>query len=231
MAVRPGTTALNPTERILLSTTEPAPVRKSLPVVDFDLDDFDADEEVLLDFDRQVGIGRDMLTPLAEHHSTDGVHSYYVLFDGSVTWGVPGTPQLMALHLQRDRDKRTFIFEGNGCRCRRWRSPGSSTVAARPTPSASAPSWGHRRRTRRRAPWSAASQATATTTPWATPTPATTRTTCSPSWCCALWTSGPQPVPRPGRRGRHRRVDPHPARGWLRHQGRGPALVFQPARR
>ncbi|OII69632.1 hypothetical protein BJP39_03875 [Streptomyces sp. CC77] len=112
MAVRPGTTALNPTERILLSTTEPAPVRKSLPVVDFDLDDFDADEEVLLDFDRQVGIGRDMLTPLAEHHSTDGVHSYYVLFDGSVTWGVPGTPQLMALHLQRDRDKRTFIFEG-----------------------------------------------------------------------------------------------------------------------
>ncbi|MER5202219.1 hypothetical protein [Streptomyces sp. NPDC002825] len=95
----------------MLSSTEPAPGRKPIPVVDFDLDDFDADEEVLLDFDRHVGVG-DMLTPLAEHHSADGVHSYYVLFDGSVTWGMPGMPQLMALHLQRDREKRTFTFEG-----------------------------------------------------------------------------------------------------------------------
>ncbi|MFH9957451.1 hypothetical protein ACH4OX_25010 [Streptomyces roseolus] len=95
----------------MLPSTEPAPARKSIPVVDFDLDDFDADEEVLLDFERQVGVG-DMLTPLAEHHSADGVHSYYVLFDGSFTWGIPGMPQLMALHLQRDREKRTFTFEG-----------------------------------------------------------------------------------------------------------------------
>ncbi|MET9957455.1 hypothetical protein ABZ135_38710 [Streptomyces sp. NPDC006339] len=111
MAVRPGTAALNPTERLLLSTTEPAPGRKSIPVVDFDLDDFDADDEVLLDFDRKVGVGRDMLMPLAEHHSADGAHSYYVLFDGSVTWGIPGMPQLMAMHLQRDRDEKTFTFE------------------------------------------------------------------------------------------------------------------------
>ncbi|MEW2550356.1 hypothetical protein AB0957_01215 [Streptomyces zhihengii] len=96
----------------MLSTTEPAPGRKSIPVVDLDLDDFDADDEVLLAFDRKVGVGRDMLMPLAEHHSADGVHSYYVLFDGSVTWGIPGIPQLMAMHLRRDRDEKTFTFEG-----------------------------------------------------------------------------------------------------------------------
>ncbi|WP_411574853.1 hypothetical protein [Streptomyces fradiae] len=95
-----------------MSSTDAASSRKPIPVVDFDLDDFDADEDVLLAFDSMVGVGQDMLTPLATHHSADGVHSYYVLFDGSVTWGIPGAPQLMALHLQRDRDQRTFSFEG-----------------------------------------------------------------------------------------------------------------------
>ncbi|MFE3645918.1 hypothetical protein ACFXOM_33925 [Streptomyces sp. NPDC059169] len=112
MAVRPSAAALNSTERHLLSSTEPASGRKSIPEVDFDLDDLDADEEVYLDFYRQVAVSRDMLIPLAEHHSADGVHSYYVLFDGSVTWGVPGVPQLMAVHLQRDRENGTFAFEG-----------------------------------------------------------------------------------------------------------------------
>ena len=60
-----------------MSPTEPAPVRKSIPQVDFDLDDLDADEERYLDFYRKVGVHEDMLVPLAEHH--DGPHSYYVL--------------------------------------------------------------------------------------------------------------------------------------------------------
>ncbi|MFG3215880.1 hypothetical protein ACWDCX_12730 [Streptomyces fungicidicus] len=57
-----------------MSPTEPAPVRKSIPQVDFDLDDLDADEERYLDFYRKVGVHEDMLVPLAEHH--DAPHSY-----------------------------------------------------------------------------------------------------------------------------------------------------------
>jgi hypothetical protein len=95
----------------LLSPTEPAPARKSIPQVDFGLDDFDADEDKYLDFYRQVAIREDMLVPLAEHHTADGAHSYYVLFDRTATWGHPGMPQLVAVHLKRDREKETFDFE------------------------------------------------------------------------------------------------------------------------
>ncbi|MFE9025100.1 hypothetical protein ACFYOA_02330 [Streptomyces iakyrus] len=59
-----------------MSPTEPAPVRKSIPQVDFDLNDLDADEERYLDFYRKVGVHEDMLVPLAEHH--DGPHSWCV---------------------------------------------------------------------------------------------------------------------------------------------------------
>ncbi|MFI1377582.1 hypothetical protein ACH4UY_37010 [Streptomyces longwoodensis] len=93
----------------MLSPTDPAPDRKSLPEVDFDLDDLDADEEKYLDFYRKVAVHEGMLVPLAEHH--DGPHSYYVLFDRTTTWGHPGMPQVLAVHLQRDREKRTFSFE------------------------------------------------------------------------------------------------------------------------
>jgi hypothetical protein len=95
-----------------LSPAEPAPDQTSAPPgVDFGLDGLDADEQVYRDFYRQVAVSQDMLTPLAEHHTADGVHSYYVLFDGSATWGAPGMPQVLAVHLQRDREKRTFRFE------------------------------------------------------------------------------------------------------------------------
>ncbi|MDF3146858.1 hypothetical protein, partial [Streptomyces sp. T21Q-yed] len=95
----------------MLSPTEPAPARKPIPQVDFELDDFDADEEVYLDFYHQVAVNEDMLVPLAEHHTADGVHSFYVLFDRTATWGHPGMPQVLAVHLQRDREKQTFTFE------------------------------------------------------------------------------------------------------------------------
>ncbi|MFI9210247.1 hypothetical protein ACIGW7_19180 [Streptomyces sp. NPDC053253] len=94
-----------------MSSADPAPARNSIPEVDFGLDDFDADEEVCDDFYRQVSVTQDMLVRLAEHHTADGAHSYYVLFDGSATWGIPGTPQVMAVCLQRNLAKRSFSFE------------------------------------------------------------------------------------------------------------------------
>ncbi|WP_254650500.1 hypothetical protein [Streptomyces sp. GbtcB7] len=75
------------------------------------MDDFDADEEKYLDFYRKVAVHEDMLVPLAEHHTPNGAHSYYVLFDRTATWGHPGMPQVLAVHLQREREKRTFTFE------------------------------------------------------------------------------------------------------------------------
>ncbi|MEU4486656.1 hypothetical protein AB0H94_17515 [Streptomyces purpurascens] len=93
----------------MLSPTEPASARKPIPQVDFDLDGFDADEEIYLDFYRKVAVREDMLVPLTEHHS--GADSFYVLFDRTATWGRPGMPQVLAVHLQRDREKRTFTFE------------------------------------------------------------------------------------------------------------------------
>ncbi|MEV7242794.1 hypothetical protein AB0N92_16300 [Streptomyces sp. NPDC093248] len=94
----------------MLPPTEPES-RKSIPQVDFELDDFDADEEMYRDFYRKVAVREDMLVPLAEHHTPDGAHSYYVLFDRTATWGHPGMPQVLAVHLQRDREQRTFAFE------------------------------------------------------------------------------------------------------------------------
>ncbi|MGQ4376502.1 hypothetical protein ACN6K9_006866 [Streptomyces sp. SAS_267] len=95
----------------MLSPTEPAPTRQTIPQVDFELDDFDADEQVCLDFYRQIAVSEDMLVPLAEHHTTNGAHSYYVLLDRTATWGHPGMPHIVAVHLQRDRERRTFSFE------------------------------------------------------------------------------------------------------------------------
>ncbi|RZD82200.1 hypothetical protein [Streptomyces albidoflavus] len=92
-----------------MPSTAPGPDPKPLPQVHFDVDDLDADEEKSLDFFRQVGVREDMLFSLGEHH--DGAHSYYVLFDGTATWGVPGMPQLLAVHLHRDYENKTFSFE------------------------------------------------------------------------------------------------------------------------
>ncbi|MCZ4122695.1 glycosyl hydrolase [Streptomyces sp. H39-S7] len=52
------------------------------------------------------------LTVLAEHH-IDGARSqsFLVAHDGSVTWGVPGEPQLVAIKIERDLDERTYTFQ------------------------------------------------------------------------------------------------------------------------
>lgn len=53
-----------------------------------------------------LGVDAPELKVLAEHHTpADG---YFILHDESATWGVPGSPQLRAVHLSRDLHARTF---------------------------------------------------------------------------------------------------------------------------
>ncbi|MFE4058922.1 hypothetical protein ACFXP3_21955 [Streptomyces sp. NPDC059096] len=70
-----------------------------------------ADEEIREDFRHAIEINQDMLMPLAEHHTPDMSDSYYVLHDRSATYGHPGDPQIVALHLRRDLETKTFGFE------------------------------------------------------------------------------------------------------------------------
>lgn len=48
---------------------------------------------------------------LAEHHTPDRSRSYVVAHDTSVTWGVPGSPQVAAIKVARDLDRGTFTLE------------------------------------------------------------------------------------------------------------------------
>ncbi|MFF0740569.1 hypothetical protein ACFYVL_09220 [Streptomyces sp. NPDC004111] len=61
-------------------------------------------------FSRTIGLLLGDLTLLAEHHSPSG-DSFHVLHDRSATWGIPGAPQIVALHLQRDAKAGTFRYE------------------------------------------------------------------------------------------------------------------------
>jgi hypothetical protein len=80
--------------------------------VDFRLNDFEAaTEPVGKAFWQHIGFHETDFTGLAEHHTDDGRHSYYVLHDGSATWGFPGEPQIVALHIQRETDARVFRFQ------------------------------------------------------------------------------------------------------------------------
>ncbi|MFD8351535.1 hypothetical protein ACFV1X_21665 [Streptomyces coelicoflavus] len=78
---------------------------------DFRVMDLDADEQVSDAFDQALGAMGDMLFVLGEHHSGDDARSFYVLLDGTVTWGMPGEPHYLALHLERDHANGTFRFE------------------------------------------------------------------------------------------------------------------------
>lgn len=70
-----------------------------------------ADDSVDNDFYDAIDANLDHLGRMAEHHTPDGRHSYHVMFDESVTWGIPGLPQLLALHIDRDLNAKTFTFE------------------------------------------------------------------------------------------------------------------------
>lgn len=68
-------------------------------------------DRVAEQFWQQITINDNSLSVLAEHHTGDDQHSYYVLHDRSATWGFPGDPQIVALHLKRDAATRTFRFD------------------------------------------------------------------------------------------------------------------------
>lgn len=78
--------------------------------LDLGLDDFqpaDTDSAQAED-----GMWAGDLRVLAEHHTTPGEsRSYVIAHDESATWGVPGSPQLVALTVTRDFDRRTFTLE------------------------------------------------------------------------------------------------------------------------
>ena len=98
------TSPTRPNHRVLAT---PAPVPGGrCPVtteLDFRLDDLEpADPVSEL---AESGLWAGDLTVLAEHHTPDGSHSYVVAHDGSVTWGVPGSPQLVAITIARDLDR------------------------------------------------------------------------------------------------------------------------------
>ncbi|KMS67721.1 hypothetical protein ACM01_41610 [Streptomyces viridochromogenes] len=78
---------------------------------DFRLDDYEAVNDHVADqFWQHIGTEQDMMTVLAEHHSEDAERSFYVMHNRAVTWGIPGEPQIVALHLKRDPATRTFRF-------------------------------------------------------------------------------------------------------------------------
>ncbi|MFE0187987.1 hypothetical protein [Streptomyces sp. NPDC058989] len=105
-------------------STPPDNRRWRPPELDVRLDGFDADEKTTDAFFRQIGVIEDMLVPLAEHYTADGVHSFYVLHDSSATWGQPGIPQYVALHLQRDLEGKRSASSKLRFRYPRWHSPG-----------------------------------------------------------------------------------------------------------
>lgn len=82
------------------------------PAVDFRLDDVEPATKLVGEaFWQNIEINEIDFTVLAEHHTEDGRRSHYVLHDGSATWGIPGEPQVVALHIQRDTDAKVFRFQ------------------------------------------------------------------------------------------------------------------------
>ncbi|MEV5506586.1 hypothetical protein [Streptomyces orinoci] len=82
-----------------------------MPELDVRLDGFTADEKTTDAFFHTVGWIEDELVPLAEHHTADAAHSFYVLHDPTATLDHPGVSQYAALHIHRDMQARTFRFE------------------------------------------------------------------------------------------------------------------------
>ncbi|MCY0933810.1 hypothetical protein [Streptomyces sp. H34-S4] len=79
---------------------------------DFRLDGFEpASEAVGEAFWNHLDAESESMTTLAAHHSPDGRHSFYVIHNGAVTWGIPGEPQLIAAHIERDSTAMTYAFD------------------------------------------------------------------------------------------------------------------------
>ncbi|MFE4664558.1 hypothetical protein ACFRI7_11670 [Streptomyces sp. NPDC056716] len=76
--------------------------------VNFRLDGYEAAVE---DADSDVTGTAVDLTSLAEHHTDDDRHSYYVLYDESATWGHPDMSHIVAVHIRRDHAVRRYRVE------------------------------------------------------------------------------------------------------------------------
>ncbi|MGW2585320.1 hypothetical protein ACWCYZ_29060 [Streptomyces virginiae] len=79
---------------------------------DFRLDGFEPVNKAVEEaFWNHIDSDSESMTTLAAHHSADVRHSFYVIHNGAVTWGIPGEPQLIALRLDRDNAAMTYAFE------------------------------------------------------------------------------------------------------------------------
>ena len=75
------------------------------------LDGLTPADESSAEAEGDIALWDDLFGTLAEHHTLDGKHSFFVIHDGSATWGIPGAPQFIALHISRDLTARTVRIE------------------------------------------------------------------------------------------------------------------------
>ncbi|MEU6405514.1 glycosyl hydrolase [Streptomyces sp. NPDC046985] len=77
---------------------------------DFDLDELAPSDAASEEAAERFWSGD--LTALSHHHtSPNGSHSFVVAHDRSVTWGIPGAPQVVAIAVARDLSQFTFTLE------------------------------------------------------------------------------------------------------------------------
>ncbi|MGH4028727.1 hypothetical protein ACQB60_07305 [Actinomycetota bacterium Odt1-20B] len=82
-----------------------------LPTPHYRIDGYEPANERIEDDFYLVTSSDTMFVPLADHHSTDGRHSYLVCYDASAIWDLPGTAEYVAFHITRDIAQRTFTFD------------------------------------------------------------------------------------------------------------------------
>ncbi|MFI1953160.1 glycosyl hydrolase [Streptomyces xinghaiensis] len=78
---------------------------------DFRLDGLTPADEFSAEAEGDIELWDDLFSALAEHHTVDGKQSFFVIHDGSATWGIPGAPQVIALHITRDLTACAFRIE------------------------------------------------------------------------------------------------------------------------
>ncbi|MEU1906578.1 hypothetical protein [Streptomyces hygroscopicus] len=74
-------------------------------------DGFAPADEVTAEAEGDLDVWGDSYDSLAEHHTADGKHSFFLLHDSLATWGIPGEPQLISLQIIRDLQARTFRID------------------------------------------------------------------------------------------------------------------------
>ncbi|MFJ2158138.1 glycosyl hydrolase [Streptomyces sp. NPDC087856] len=80
--------------------------------LDFHLDDLEPADAASERAEQGLWLGD--LTVLAQHHTTpNGSHTFVLAHDRSITWGVPGEPQVAAIVVARDLSLNTFTFESS----------------------------------------------------------------------------------------------------------------------